>query len=429
MTDRKKLFVIDGHALCYRAYYALIKNPLTSADGQNVSAIFGFARMLFRLVEDQNPDYVVVAFDPPKKSFRFGLYPEYKANRVKMPEDLRSQITEIKSMIDALRIRRLEHDDFEGDDIMGTIAARYSSKELLVCLVTGDKDAYQLVDENVIICAPKKGTSEYEFYDQAAVREKLGLEPRQVIDYMALMGDSSDNVPGVRGIGEKTALKLISSYGSLDNLYAHLDELKGRQRDLIAGEREMAYLSRDLVTIRTDVDIDLDFSLLGHEGMRSAGARDYFRKLEMKGIIKDYFAEEDGKSGKTLAEVKRNYRIVRTEKQLIDMLADIEVHGVVSVDTETTSLFPMEAELVGISFSVREHEGWYVPMLSRGLFSEEYFDPRQSLAMMKPMLEDPSIRKIGQNIKYDAIVLKEAGVDLRGIYFDTMVASYLLSPS
>ncbi|RPI96210.1 MAG: hypothetical protein EHM32_03775, partial [Spirochaetales bacterium] len=220
---KKRLFVIDGHALCYRAYFAFIKNPLTNSKGQNTSAIFGFARMLFKLVADQKPDYLVVAFDPPKKSFRFALYPEYKANREKMPDDLRSQIEEIKLMVGTLGIRRIEEADYEADDVLGTIARAHASNSLEVVLVTGDKDAYQLVDDNTSIYANKKGITEFESYDAAAVRGKLGIDPAQVIDYMALVGDTSDNIPGVRGVGEKTALKLIQEYGSLDRIYSNLD--------------------------------------------------------------------------------------------------------------------------------------------------------------------------------------------------------------
>ena len=190
---KKRLFIIDGHALCYRAYFAFINRPLVNSEGQNTSAIFGFARMLLRLAADQKPDYLVVAFDPPKKSFRFGLYPEYKANRQKMPEDLRGQVDEIKKMVETLGIPRIEEADFEADDVLGTVAKKYASPDLEVTLVTGDKDAYQLVDRNVRIYANKKGISEFEVYGEKEIEELLGIRPDQVVDYMALTGDSSDN--------------------------------------------------------------------------------------------------------------------------------------------------------------------------------------------------------------------------------------------
>jgi DNA polymerase I len=429
---KKRLFIVDGHALCYRAYYAFIKNPLLNSDGQNTSAIFGFARMLLRLIADQKPDYLAVAFDPPKKSFRFGLYPEYKANRVKMPDDLRSQIEEIKNMIGVLGITRIEEADFEADDVLGTVAKKYGSGDVEVMLVTGDKDAYQLVGGNVKIYANKKGISDYEVYGEKEVEEMLGVKPGQVIDYMALTGDTSDNVPGVKGIGEKTALKLITSFGSLDGLYERIDEITGKQKETLVREKEMAYLSRDLVTVRTDLPIHFGIEDLRYDGVPAEKAVPYFRALEMNSVINDFFKSAPGAGApaeKPSAPEKKDYRIVRTEKELADMIAAIGTAGEVSVDTETTSLSPVEAQLVGMSFSIKEREGWYVPLMSRGMFSEDYPDPARSLELLKPLLVDPSIKKVGQNIKYDLLVLMNYGIELGGVAFDTMVASYLLAPN
>lgn len=423
---KKRLFVVDGHALCYRAYYAFIRNPLTNSKGQNTSAIFGFARMLYLLVSEQNPDFLVVAFDPPKKSFRFKLYPEYKANRQKMPEDLKFQIEEIKKMVDLMGLPVVEHPDYEADDVLGSIASKYSDANLEVVLVTGDKDAYQLVDEHVKIYANKKGITDHVFYDREGIVEKLGIEPEQVIDFMAMMGDTSDNIPGIRGIGEKTALKLISQYGSLDNLYEHVDELKGKQKEMVIEDREAAYLSRDLVTIRKDVSVDLQLEKQDLDSMKSNPVKDYFEDLEMQGIVRDYF--RDTLEGETAAPEKKIYRIIRTEDDLKELVSEIEKKGEVSVDTETTSLAAVEAELVGMSFSTESGTGWYLPMQSKGLFSEDYIDPHVSMEWVKPVLENGKIRKIGQNIKYDYIVLKHNGINIAGIYFDTMIASYLLNP-
>ncbi|HPC43018.1 MAG TPA: DNA polymerase I [Spirochaetota bacterium] len=432
---KKRLFIIDGHALCYRAYFAFIRNPLVNSDGQNTSAIFGFARMLLRLIADQKPDYLAVAFDPPKKSFRFALYPEYKANRQKMPDDLRSQVDEIKKMIETLGIPRIEEADFEADDVLGTMAKKYASKDVEVMLVTGDKDAYQLVGDGVRIYANKKGISEYEVYGPKEVEDMLGVRPDQVIDYMALVGDTSDNVPGVKGIGEKTAQKLIAEYGSLDGLYEHIDDIKGKQKDTLARGKAMAYLSRDLVTVRTDLPIRHDISEFSFKGISRDAAVPYFTRLEMASVIKDFFgadaaAEPHGAKEDTKEEaVHKEYRIIRTEAELEEMIGLIRKAGEVSLDTETTSLSPVEAELVGMSFSIKEGEGWYLPLLSRGMFSEEYLDPDLSLSRLKPLLTDPKVKKIGQNIKYDLLVLANYGIELAGVAFDTMVASYLLSPN
>jgi DNA polymerase I len=428
---KKRLFIIDGHALCYRAYFAFIRNPLVNSNGQNTSAIFGFARMLLRLIADQKPDYLAVAFDPPKKSFRFALYAEYKANRQKMPDDLRSQIEEIKKMIETLGITRIEEADFEADDVLGTIAKKYASGDVEVMLVTGDKDAYQLVDGNVKIYANKKGISEYEVYGEKEVEEMLGVRPEQVIDYMALTGDASDNIPGVKGIGEKTAQKLINSFGSLDGLYERIDEVSGKQKDILIREKEMAYLSRVLVTVRTDLPINHDISEFRFGSVSADAAVPYFRKLEMSSIIKDFFAGAGEKEAPVEKEKKeqKKYRIINNEEELVDMIAQIKKAGEVSMDTETTSLSPVEAELVGMSFSISEREGWYLPLMSRGIFSESYPDPARSLSLLKPLLTDPSVTKIGQNIKYDIIVLMNYGIEVAGIAFDTMVASYLLAPN
>jgi DNA polymerase-1 len=428
---KKRLFIIDGHALCYRAYFAFIRNPLLNSNGQNTSAIFGFARMLFRLITDQKPDYLAVAFDPPKKSFRFSLYSDYKANRQKMPDDLRSQIEEIKKMIETLGIIRIEEADFEADDVLGTIAKKYASSDVEVMLVTGDKDAYQLVGGNVKIYANKKGISEYEVYGEKEVEEMLGVRSDQVIDYMALTGDASDNIPGVKGIGEKTAQKLITTFGSLDGLYTRIDEVTGKQKEILMREKEMAYLSRDLVTVRTDLPIMHDIAEFRFDGVRADAAVPYFRKLEMTSVIKDFFggAGDTGAAPEKEGREHKKYHTIGTEKELEDMIAQIKKAGEVSMDTETTSLSPVEAELVGMSFSIREREGWYLPLLSRGIFSESYPDPGRSLSLLKPLLTDPAVRKIGQNIKYDIIVLMNYGIEVAGVAFDTMVASYLLSPN
>ncbi len=429
---KKRLFVIDGHALCYRAYFAFIRSPLVNSRGQNTSAIFGFARMLLKLIQDQNPDYLVVAFDPPRKSFRFGLYPQYKANREKMPDELRSQIEEIKHMLSVLGIKRLEEADYEADDVLGTIAEKYASKQLEVVLVTGDKDAYQLVGRNVSIYANKKGITEFEIYDEKAVKEKLGLSPQQVIDYMALTGNTSDNIPGVRGVGEKTAQRLISDYGSLDNIYAHLAEIKGKLKETLKENREMAYLSRDLVTIRTKLPVEIDLEEARPPVLRDKKAYEYFMGLEMKSIAQEFMPEEGAEGSPVKGDAvksQRSYAIVKSKKELEDVVRQIRSAGIVSVDTETTSTNPVAAELVGISLSIKENSGWYIPIMHRSLFTEEHIDPEKALAILKPALEDASIKKIGQNIKYDLIVLKNAGIDLGGVHFDTMLASYLLDPS
>ncbi len=426
---KKKLYILDGHALCYRAYFAFIKKPLKNSSGQNTSAIFGFSRMLLKLIKDQSPDYLAVAFDPPKKSFRFKLYGEYKANREKMPDEMRSQIDEIKHLVKTLGITILEHDDYEADDVLGTVSEKFSSDELEVYLVTGDKDAYQLVKDNVRIYANTKGVSEYEIYDTQGVINKTGLGPESIIDYMALMGDTADNVPGVKGIGEKTALKLITEYGTLEKIYENADSIKGKTGELLKTGKEMAFLSRDLVTIRKDVPLEADLLQMIFNGINPYIAVEYFNKLEMQSISNDFFPGIKPENFTSISDAARNYITIHTEKELKAMIEEITRAEVVSFDTETDSIHPVEANLVGMSFSIKENSGWFLPLQSKGLFSDEYPDPAISLPLVKPLIENENIKKIGQNIKYDMLVLKRANIELRGIYFDTMIASYLLNPS
>ena len=424
---KKRLFVIDGHALCYRAYYAFINNPLKNSKGQNTSAIFGFARMLLKLINDQSPDYLVVAFDPPKKSFRFELYPEYKAKRQKMPEDLRPQIEEIKNMLSVIGIQKIEHEDFEADDILGTIAVKYASDKLEVMLVTGDKDAYQLVNDNVKIYANKKGITDFELYDRDAVISKLGITPDQVIDFMALMGDSSDNIPGVQGIGEKTARKLIEKFNTLDDIYKNIDKVDGQKiQNSLSEKRDTAYLSKDLVTIRTNVPIEISLPKAAIPDMGTDEVKKYFTGLEMISIIQDIFTEQY--SGSAKKEEKKNYRTIISAEDLEEMIELIYKCGEISVDTETNSLNPIEAEIVGISVSIKEREGWYIPIYSNNLFDDNISNGSVFLDLLKPVLEDKSIKKIGQNIKFDMLTLRNAGIEMNGIYFDTMVAAYLVDP-
>jgi len=427
---KKKLFIIDGHALCYRAYYAFIKNPLINSKGQNTSAIFGFARMLLKLVEDQKPDYLAVAFDPPKKSFRFKVYEEYKANRQKMPDDLRSQIVEIKNMVAAMEIPILELEDYEADDVLGTVSKMFGSKDLEVMLVTGDKDAYQLLNENVKIYANKKGISDYEIYTHENILEKTGIAPEQVIDYMALVGDTADNIPGVKGVGPKTAEKLIKEYSTLDGIYENVDSIKGKTGTLLKEHREAAYLSQDLVTIRLDAPVKTSLEKLEFKGYGEETGK-FFMDNEMETIARDFFSDSAGETSTSpkLKKEDRKYKTIESIDQLEDVIKQLKSAEIFAFDTETDSVRPMEAQLVGMSFSIDENQGWFLPLISLGLFSTDIIDREESLTLIKPVLEYEKIKKIGQNIKYDYLVLKKAGIELRGIEFDTMIASYLLTPS
>lgn len=421
----KRLFVLDGHALCYRAYYAFIRNPLY-AEGKNVSAIFGFSRMLFQLIREHNPEYLLVAFDPPSRSFRWELYNEYKAQRKKMPDELREQIDEIRRMLDLLNIPSFHVDGFEADDVLGTLAETFAGDESEVTLVTGDKDAYQLVNDRVRILAGSKGISDYVVYDPAKVKEKLGVSPEEIIDYMAITGDSSDNIPGVKGMGPKAASQLIGSYGNLESIYEHLEELTSRQQKLLQEHREDAWLSRELVTIRRDVPLPLSEDDMKLKLSLTSEARNYFLRLQMNSIVDDFFTEEAAPSKEESPQ--KNYITVLNNAELDTLCGRLKESDVWAVDTETTSTQAMEAELVGISFGFGDGEAWYLPLVSQSLFGDDIVAPDESLEALRPYLEDDKKRKIGQNIKYDLIVFWKAGIDLKGVYFDTMVAAYLRDP-
>lgn len=428
--EKKKFYIIDGHALCYRAYYAFINNPLYNSKGQNTSAIFGFARMFLRLIEEQAPDYLAVAFDPPKKSFRFDIYKEYKANRAKMPDDLKSQIEEIKNLVATLDIPVLINNKYEADDVLGTIANNYAADDLEVVLVTGDKDAYQLIEDNVSIYANTKGISEHIIYDANKVKEKLGITPDQVIDYMAMVGDTSDNVPGIKGIGAKTAEKLISEYGSLDNIYKNIDQIKGKLKEKIENGKEDAYLSKDLVTIRQNIDLNFAIDEAAFKGFDNEKAGSYFIDLEMKTIASEYFSMVDDDTP-VVKNKETNYQVIKNKKDLEKAIKEIKKVKLISIDTETTSVNAVDADIVGISISIEEYQGWYIPLQNISLFSDNSveIDKNEALKILKPVIEDEAIKKVGQNIKYDIIIFANEGINLKGLYFDTMIASYLLSPN
>jgi DNA polymerase I len=432
----KKLYIVDGHALCYRAYYAFIQNPLLNSKGQNVSAIFGFFRMLLKLIEDQKPDYFAVAFDPKKKSFRFQEYPEYKANRLKMPDDLRSQIDEIQRSLEAMSVPVLIREGFEADDVLGSLSHQYAGTLCDVVIVTGDKDAYQLVNKNVTIYANKKGIADFEVYGSDEVKEKTGVTPEQIIDYMALTGDTSDNIPGVKGVGAKTAAKLVAEYGSLDGIYQNIDKIKGKTSELLATNKENAYLSKNLVTIRTDVEIGAALEDFDIAKFDKSAARTVFETLEMKSINKEFFGAgteiptaEEEKPILSVANVPHSYIIIKSIEQLSSVCDEITRAGFLSVDTETTSVRPVDAELVGVSLSIKAHEAWYVPVSGDSLFGGEGLLLEDVVHILKPVLENSKILKVGQNIKYDMIVFAHYGIHLSGIRSDSMIGSYLLDPT
>jgi len=433
----KTLYIIDGHGLIFAAFYAPIGGELSAPSGEPTKATYIFVTMLLKLLRERKPDMVAVALDSAGPTFRHEMYSEYKANRAEMPEDLAPQIGRIGEILRAMNITVLQKVGYEADDIIGTVAAKADREEVKVYICSKDKDLEQLLGENVIIYDPKKG----EEFDVAGLLEKKGLRPEQVVDLLALEGDTSDNVPGVADVGPKTALQWLQKYGSLDELLAHKDEIKGKRGDNLRAGLEQLALSRKLVTIDREVPVEIDFAdmmlkpfnrsvlegIFGELGFRKlSGQLDKLPAETVQGI-EDTGSEAAVDSRFIAAGAEANYILVDTPEALDDFVGQLKQQQVFALDTETTSVNPVAAELVGLSFSWQGGEGYYLPV--KGPLGAVFLERQEVLEKLGPILTDPTIKKIGQNIKYDMIVLRRVGVELKGEIFDTMIASYILNSS
>ena len=424
MADR--LFVIDGMAYAFRAYYA-IRN-LRDSTGQPVNAVFGFARILLKILRDHEPSHVVIVFDAPGKTFRDDMYPEYKANRDPTPADLIAQFPMIDTLIEAFDIPIVRVPGVEADDVLATLARQAEEAGLETVLVSGDKDILQVVTENAKVFDPHKG-DEGRWYGPAEVKERYGVPPEHVVDVLGLMGDSSDNVPGVRGIGEKTARKLLEKYGSIDGVYEHIEDLKGKQKERLIEDKEVAYLSLDLVTLKDDVAFEHRLEDFRRKDFDREKLAQVFASFEFRSLTEEFMPEPD-------ETAEHDYQLIVTLKRLNEVLKEMRASGCMAVDTETTSVQPMLAELVGVSMSCKENTAYYIPLAHLGDTIEDFFAEKPEMIPMdtaldalRPVLEDPKIAKIGHNIKYDYVVFAKAGIQLRGITMDTMIASYLTDAS
>lgn len=427
MAQRQRCFLIDGMAVAYRAHFAMIRTPLVTTDGRHVSAAYGFLRLILKILQDEKPDYLAVVFDAKEKTFRHEKYADYKATREKMPIELRPQIGWISKLMESMTIPVLVKPGFEADDIIGTLALQGAEMNLDVYMVTGDKDFMQLVNDHIFLYSPVSGQKEMNIIDRRAVKEKWGVEPEQIIDLLALMGDSSDNVPGVAGIGEKSAVKLLEKYGSLENIFAHAaDEKNNRVRTGLENGREIANLSRELVTIITDVPVEINWNAIRVTPFDNSALIRELEQLEFHTIIRE-LALTQVQPEETF---QQNYETITTVERLKEWTSEGLRQPVISFDTETTSVDPMSTRLVGLSFSWEAWHGVYIPVR----FQEKYkplfgdHDEETILDILKPLLESESVKKVGQNIKFDALVMARRGIHLKGIVFDTMIAEYLLSP-
>jgi DNA polymerase-1 len=416
MSDTpQRLFLIDGSGYIYRAYFAI--RHLSNSKGIATNAVYGFVNMLLKVVREQQPDHLAVVFDSRGPTFRHELYPQYKANRAAMPDDLVPQVPVIKEVVRAFNMPAIELAGFEADDIIATLAKRFAREGLEVTVVTGDKDLMQIVSERIrLLDTMKDKVSGLE-----EVAERFGGTPAQVVEVQALAGDSSDNVPGVPGIGEKTAVELIREFGSVEKLLANLDRIKGKRRENLEAYAEQARLSWQLVKLHDDVPLALDYSSFALSPPNREALTTLFKELEFHKLLQE-FSSETQASGE-------GYRCVLTIDDLNALVKELGAAGRFAFDTETTGLDPLRAEMVGLSFAVKPGEGWYLPVGHHYLGVPEQLPRTLVIDTLRPLLEDPQLKKIGQNIKFDALVLAHAGIELQGVETDTMIASYLAQPA
>lgn len=409
----EEIFLIDGSAYIFRAYHAM--GGLSNSKGFPTGAIFGFTNMLMKTLRDKSPSRIAVVFDAPGPTFRHEKYPLYKANRPEAPQDLIIQIPKILELVRAYRLPMISVAGFEADDVIATLTRQAKLLKWNVIIVSADKDLTQLVSEGVVMWDPQKDT----LYDEKGVQEKFGVLPAQMLDFLSLVGDSSDNIPGVRGIGPKTATNLIHEFGSLKGIYDQLEKIsKPKLREALKTNRDNAFLSRELAKLDEEVSLDTDIKDLLIVEPDNEGLRHIFREFEFKRLLDD------------LPAVKNldfsGYKTVQTLDELQKIISEIKQSGIFAVDLETTSLAPVSAKIVGISLCAKQGRPYYIPVgHNEGL----QLPKKETLAILKSVLEDPGIGKVGQNIKYDLIVFRGEGIDIRGIAFDTMLASYLLDPA
>lgn len=441
--SEKKLFLIDAYALIFRSYYAFIKNPRYNSKGENTSAILGFVNTLDEILKTEKPSHIAVVFDPPRPNFRNLLYAQYKANREEAPEDIKKSIPYIKEILSALNINTIEIPGFEADDTIGTLAKKAEKSGWQVYMMTPDKDFMQLVSENIFMYKPRKSSSTPEILGKKEVCEKFDIsDPLQFIDILAMWGDTSDNIPGIPGVGEKTAAKLISTFGSIEGIYQNINKLKGKQKENIETSKEIVDLSRKLVTISLEVPVEFEEMEFEHKKPDFTKLEKIFNELEFRALAQklipqkqqvsqtSLFGEqeiienqnEENTYFNTIETVEHQYNLTDTLEKRNALIKILSNSKEICFDTETTDTNIMNAKLVGISFSIKENHAYYVPI------PVNEAGAKIILSDFKSLLEDKNIKKIGQNIKYDINILRNYDIKVQGELFDTMLAHYLISP-
>ena len=434
-TTRPRLFLIDGYALIYRAFFAMISRPLTTSKGENTSAAFGLTRFLLKLQDDYAPDYLGVVMDAGT-SARTEMYEEYKATREKMPDELRASLPRIRELVKAFRIPILELEDHEADDVIGTLARLAGDSDVDTVIVSGDKDFYQLISDRVALLNPGRGGQanvDEEWVDPTNAAERLGVPPERVCDYLALIGDSSDNVPGARGIGPKTAVKLIEKYGPVESILEKAEEVSGkRAREALLEYRDQVLLSKKLVTIMKDLPVELDLAALKVGAPDNDRLKELFVELEFHGLVREIAAPEP-----ETEQLASDYRVVGSAAEVRDLAGKVREKGRLSVHVVGSDAHPLRSDVAGLAVAVEAGEAYYLPLSHRrpgeldlggaeGLNLPGLDDP--AMAPLVAVLEDPGIRKVGHDLKYALLALRRLDVELRGLDFDIMIASYLLEP-
>lgn len=431
MKDKKPtLLLVDGNALIHRGFHAI--PHLSTKKGEPTNGVYGFALLLLNALKEVRPQYAAVTFDPPGPTFRDKIYDEYKAGRIKAPDELYQQIPRVKELVSAFNMPIFEKSGYEADDMIGTLSAQADKEGLSVVILTGDYDTLQLVNGNIRVFAPKKGLSETGIYGEKEVETKYGLRPSQLVDYKALRGDPSDNIPGVKGVGEKTATELLQKFGTLERVYKNLEKLKPRIADLLRQHEKDAELSQKLATIVRDAPVKLEVKKCELSDFDEKKVVKLFQELEFRSLL-GKIPKVNPSSGlqppsPAGGEGNKDYHLVDTEEKLARFLSELKKQKEFAIDTETTSQHPRQADLVGIGFSWRKGEAWYLPANLVTPHPASVHPLPQGARDIIKILSDIKIKKIGHNIKYDYLVLRRAGIDLRGMAFDTMIASYLLNP-
>ncbi len=432
MTTTPTIYLIDGTAQIYRAFHAI--QPLSTSTGFPTNAIVGFIRMLIKLIQDEAPEYLGVTFDTGGVTFRHEMFEAYKAHRPETPAELKQQIPKIKEFVRLMNIPVYEQEGVEADDLLATLSKKAEAQDINTVIVTSDKDLLQLVSDKIVTLSERMGHK--AIYTPEKVFEKYGVRPDQIRDFLGLVGDTSDNIPGIEGIGPKTASELLQQFGTVEEILKHPDAVKNKkQRANLENGHDIALQSKALATVKTDLPIELNLADLQRKTPDYQGLKTYFHGLEFYALIREMIpSDEYGYPPLDLEEKQQEtpqkvYRTILTETELNELLAELRQSGGFAVDTETTSQHPMIAELVGLSVSIKPHTGAYIPVAHRYLGAPPQLPLETVIQAFKPLLEDENLPKYGQNIKYDMLVLGHYGIQMKGVTFDSMVASYVLNPS